>query len=743
MFISFAFLCGWYFRVHEKPVVFSGRLWLNCFAIVLIISFAASFFRYCPPWQWGSADFISQPINSLGMERQDAVRYVVFAFCNMITAILLIFSTCSIIKTNSNPKRTQNHILAALLIGTALAILVAFYQYFGNINWCANAAKEWIDTYRANGTCSDPNALAGLLILIFPLAVCIAGYLLQSNCISGKIFGIISAVIALISAIALRMTGSSTGLFVCCLVIGLFLFLLVHRKTYKYLEANFEKNRWHKSYIIVSILLYIIIFLSPAIYIYKTSLQETQKHDQLISWKLNPVLFIHKLWWGNRKFDIPAQDGIIFKNYARKIAGKFPVTGIGIGAFVIEIPNFVAADGNRLTRSDNANSYYWNLFVETGFPGLLCFGIFFLIIIFRLFREIIKNKFDIRQRTFIFLVPLVIYLLALITGAHIMANEVGVVFAVYVGLCVSECHIKKQSGKFKSGIFIFLSIVFLTIYAWRTYSRNHVELNGERLLAVAGVENEAGWYEWENWENIPYKVRWTKKNASLTTKRKNIELVIPISCSENFITRHREKVVFYINGVKVKEHIFITPGTWSMIRLYASPANPFADNLEQYVTLRIAVDKTWQPDILNESKDMRELGIAVGEIEWQSPKQFMGGWFDRELWQGSPFRWFGRYAWRKIIVSSNRWINIPVYSANPLQKFFPVKLAVCYNNTLLDVININNNHWEIHRAALPNTIDIGETGVVEFAVSRVWKPANFGYDDKRELGVAIGEIASE
>ncbi len=135
LFATFAFLCGWYFRVNETPIVFSGRLWLNCFAIVLVISFAASFFRYCPFWQWGTADFISQPVNSLGMKRQDAVRYVVFVFCNAIAAVLLISSTCSIIKKNANPKRIQNHILAALLIGTTLAIFVAFYQYYGNINW--------------------------------------------------------------------------------------------------------------------------------------------------------------------------------------------------------------------------------------------------------------------------------------------------------------------------------------------------------------------------------------------------------------------------------------------------------------------------------------------------------------------------------------------------------------------------------------------------------------------------------
>jgi len=91
----------------------------------------------------------------------------------------------------------------------------------------------------------------------------------------------------------------------------------------------------------------------------------------------------------------------------------------------------------------------------------------------------------------------------------------------------------------------------------------------------------------------------------------------------------------------------------------------------------------------------------------------------------------------------NHKIKIPLSAANILLKWWPVDLAVYFNNKYLDTVTFENKIWKNYTYTIPKNFQIGSTGIVEFIVERTWIPKHYGFDDPRELGVAVGDIISE
>jgi len=230
----------------------------------------------------------------------------------------------------------------------------------------------------------------------------------------------------------------------------------------------------------------------------------------------------------------------------------------------------------------------------------------------------------------------------------------------------------------------------------------------------------------------------------MTVPRKNLILGIPIVSNDPTISNNPQKVTFYLDGIIAKEYMLRTPGKWELISFPAPYADPFIRNIKPQVTVRITVDRTWIPLDTTGEKDVRELGIVVGEFRWREPRGMMEGWYKPEVWEGSiPYRWSTGYAWRTIVTSTNHYIEIPMYASNLLLSRWPVDAALYLNSEYLSTITFNTKRWKNYTFPLPESIKPNSTNILEIIPSRTWVPKHYGFDDKRELGIAVGEITLE
>ena len=269
-------------------------------------------------------------------------------------------------------------------------------------------------------------------------------------------------------------------------------------------------------------------------------------------------------------------------------------------------------------------------------------------------------------------------------------------------------------------------------------------MNTERRNAVYGLKNETGFYKWENWKNIPFKVRWMGKIATSTVERENLFLGIPImSNAPNLSTNNPIKISFFVNGLKVKNHIIEKPGEWALIKFLVPYANPFIKNISPHASIRIEADRTWMPEASAED-DTRKLSILTGEFRWLEPEEEEGGWYKEELWKNKkPFTWSGIHAYRTVIVNSNKYIKIPMYASNLLLKKFPLDVAIYFNGNILDTITFRDKSWKNYRYPLPKNCKQNSTNIIEFVAERTWMPKHYGFEDTRNFGVAVGVITLE
>ncbi len=180
-----------------------------------------------------------------------------------------------------------------------------------------------------------------------------------------------------------------------------------------------------------------------------------------------------------------------------------------------------------------------------------------------------------------------------------------------------------------------------------------------------------------------------------------------------------------------------------MIKFLVPYANPFLKNMSPHAAIRIEADRTWTPEDFP-ADDARKLSVLSGEFRWLDPEKESGGWYKKEKWKNDrPFSWSGIHAYRTVIVNSNKYIKIPMYANNLLLKKWPLDVAVYFNGKFLDTITFRDKYWKNYRYPLPKNCTPGSTNIIEFISDRTWVPKHYGFDDTRNLGVAVGEITLE
>jgi len=323
----------------------------------------------------------------------------------------------------------------------------------------------------------------------------------------------------------------------------------------------------------------------------------------------------------------------IFWERAIHMFKDYPLTGIGPGAYIIELPNY---HGLNFTQINYAGNYYLQVLSEFGMIGTIPLLFIFYILIKKVivYLRRSKNIKRVKNVNWILIGLFMSFssmLIALIFGPHTNFIEIQFTFWLIIGLMISfikvnyigedkvnrallslpriddEKYQNKIINRFGPDFFSKVSfIVLITIFtisflisSITTLSTN-VKQNTFRTNA-----NNYGFYNEEIFEGK--RVRWINVDASKVFEKECDTLIIPV---RDVIPVERKvplSMRVYIDNLLVKV-VKIEGDMWHDIKV------DIPKFTEKKFTLTISYSSSWTPKEMGINNDTKEIGAMIGEI---------------------------------------------------------------------------------------------------------------------------------
>jgi len=248
-----------------------------------------------------------------------------------------------------------------------------------------------------------------------------------------------------------------------------------------------------------------------------------------------------------------------------------------------------------------------------------------------------------------------------------------------------------------------------------------------------------GFYRLEKWPNGYY--RWAGRKGLLTIHRSGL-IGVNLVCSTPKVEMNPVLLSISVDGGKAETITFNRKGIVER-KYYLHDRN-----IESYQLL-LKVNRTWNPLKENISRDYRELGIAVGEIQFYGEFPEDGvGFHQWEKWRPGqfpelpnmknvPFRWTGGRASVRIekISKFRSESELFLMCAHPKIGEKPVVVELLNDAGVVKKLHFNDHKWK--KVKIQNDA-FQHSNIITFQVSRTWNPLMAGIsNDHRDLGVAV------
>ncbi len=669
----------------ERPFKLPSIPFFSTFLCISLVSLIISFLRYSNFYPFNDNSIHEWVVNSANLRAGGAIFSVIHESLIVISGLLFL----SILMMEKEEKFLLNSMIS-FIVGLSISSFFSIIQVLNNY---IGVESFWVRLRRVNGLATDPNSFGISLSLMIPFLLFL---ILEKR----KIFVV---PIFFLFFISLFLSGSRSGfgnLFLSTVIL-LYLFLKSGRKR---------------------IILTLAVILIFAVTLASLSILKPEKlnlSERLVkSWKQMKegrfesfLMGRHLLW----------KAGLL-------MAKEYPVSGVGLGAYIVELPNFYKKydlihmppleeykKGYPPPFTDTSGNLYLQFLSETGFLGLLAFSIFwFFILIFALKRNL--NPF---ASSSILSFSLISFL-----GFHILNTDV--LFLVF--LLLRFLIVERGRNRFLNYRQFLFVLVFLISFLFTSINSLSIKSRTEKY----GWEQDYGLHKLESYENGFF--RWTKKGAGFEAFIQLPFFTIDYNASHPNLEKKPVKVKFFVSekpfGEKKKvDEFVIREKGWIKRGYYLKEFSG------KKAFLSFEVSRTWNP--LKELKvpDPRNIGIGIGEIDSEAQEAGFYNWEMEE--SGINFRWTGERAWLKLKATKGL-LSFPVRVSHPDVERNPVELIISIDgkNTEREVFN-DHNWYEIE---LDLSDYYGKEILVGFSVSRTWCPLGFGINDKRELGVAVGKI---
>jgi hypothetical protein len=304
---------------------------------------------------------------------------------------------------------------------------------------------------------------------------------------------------------------------------------------------------------------------------------------------------------------------LAFWSVSAEMMKEYPVSGVGLGAYIIELPGYLKRKGLLYRHTDSAENYFCHLGSELGLVGLL----FSLWLVYEIFRVIQMGMRDLTQSgkdKYLFI--------GVVSG--IFAIFINLMFHSYVGsfelkyllwfliavVCIyasqqGDPRAKRKRRKWLIPLGMLLMFAFGGFHIW----------NSLHSLSIKGRAKEYGWnqnfgtYTQEQDEKGEFFF-WTHRIAGFEIDHLGGSLVIPARAAHPKIDEYPVTVrIFAANEYFNKKDLIVeqelSHNGWIEIDLQT---NAIFKNKLRYV-LETSYD--WQPSQHSNSPDHRRLGIAM------------------------------------------------------------------------------------------------------------------------------------
>ncbi|MCJ7563483.1 MAG: O-antigen ligase family protein [Candidatus Aminicenantes bacterium] len=516
-----------------------------------------------------------------------ALMSVVFNSLNYLTGFLFFFILAKSLKT----REFLNAALVLLSLSTFIALVFSLVQKFLSLS--LGNTPHWINAQQINATFKDPNSFGVFLSSCLPLFLGLAFF-------GSKAMRLFSSVLIVFSLFVFPSIGSRSAFLGLITAFGLF-FLLT------FLKGGFVRKKGTHLAVILTIALVVIVVAAVLF-------RNTKLYSRLSSnvKDLRTNFSVNLLFSGKPGF----------WSVASRMAGSYPLTGVGIGGFIVELPNYYKLKGLPLDQTDAAENYLFQVWSELGLLGLL--------LVFWLFVTIIKEMRKSFSR-----IPRGDKSIFLLNGAiagvvsffvnfqfhtYIGSYEakymfwflVGIIFAL--GRIYQKPEEEEEKNLFSIKFKIAGAILILTFASVHLWNSAH-SLSLKTSTARYGLQQDFGVDKLEKTDD-GREFRWTRSYGGLTLKVEKPVMEISLLASHPDIRKNPVRVKIYIVKGFFKEKKLLAELTLKY-SIWEKYEFSIPEDLNQTVILLIKVSRTWNPLKTFGTPDPRNLGVAVGPIQFK------------------------------------------------------------------------------------------------------------------------------
>jgi len=599
--LVFAFLglvCGAALRASVSGRELSGsrtpvRTLLLAFAGLVFASGLITALRFMNFFPFTGEPFHDWAVNSTGVLTTEAVNNTVTAGVAYISGIALLLLVYSLLSGSCGSRRLriQKNIAWAVVIAGLAANLFALWQV---------VSDRLLVIGFVTGTYTDSNALGVCNALILPFSI---GLLLVSSSRTRAFLVVCSLLSVAVTVLARSRAG----------VAGVILFLMGFALWLRRLnrENHREKalpRRALKAFAALAVLLIAMLVLQDVAHLSEV-----------------PVFGDALLLIGGPS-EAPIEHLLQHRAHqwseALGMCRDFPWTGVGLGAYIIELPNYYFRNEGKLFTIDTAGSLPLQIASELGILGLILALTFAVFVIHSSYR-LLSTKPEPRFRTEHKLsgcisLGVLASLFSLLFGAHILFFEYCYLLAISTGiLLASSAALLPQSTSFARGLrrlkhaWLLAPVVILVSVVFLIESLGALSI--EQRRKELDWQFEYGLYRKEIWDG-EFPFWWMQEDARMTITAKGEILEFTLFCAHPDADEKPVKANIFIDGSEMKT-LALTRDRWREVRLKLN-SRPGAQ-----VVLRITVDRTFNPKELGTAQDGRDLGVAIAKVRWSNACQ--------------------------------------------------------------------------------------------------------------------------
>lgn len=578
-------------RILPAPMVLAAGL--------VTASALITFFRYSHFHPFFAGGFYEYVTNVNGVTAGGGRMSTVFSALTYLGGFAWFALLAPLVRSKEFTAKAVRSLAAGLLAAAAFGLFQHFADpSFGNTPF-------WIRLGQINATFKDPNAFGAYICLTVPLLL---GAAIEAGSARRRFLPAAGIIAALLVFPFIGSRSSLLGLIVGFLAFGAPLFFRMKSAPPAPGKTGFAKKR------VLRTAAAALVLLAAAI-AFGVLGDSRLKHRLSGNWKA--------LVSREGPAGLSPERYFLWKE-ALSMIRDYPLTGVGVGAYIIELPNYYALDASayragfeRFRRNDSAENLFLQTGAEMGLAGAAAFAWLFVFIAIRAIRAVREKRG--KREGFLALgaaAGIAAYFVSIQFHSYIGSFETNFMFwtlaAMVFGTPDKERELRScpAAPRTKAGLrfgLIAAVAAFAVLNLWN--STRSLSLPARTRLF--GLKQEFGFYPPER-DAAGREFRWTGKSAGFSVRLDRPEFRILLSPPGNSTARGPIYVSVDFSSDFLRHRVRL--GTVALNGGWEEFAFPLPRTEARDGLLLLVVSRTYNPGKMTGSGDFRDLGVALGGV---------------------------------------------------------------------------------------------------------------------------------